>query len=77
MREVLVLADKHRGLRLANVEPPGSKAALLLQRTPTTASTYWIGDRTDDSDLEAEGRTDQAKANLKQAGEKVKDPFNR
>jgi uncharacterized protein YjbJ (UPF0337 family) len=35
-----------------------------------------IGDHTDDSDLESEGRTDQTKANLKQAGEKVKDAFN-
>jgi uncharacterized protein YjbJ (UPF0337 family) len=34
-----------------------------------------IGDHTDDSDLEAEGRADQTKANLKQAGEKVKDAF--
>ncbi|MBC7291936.1 MAG: CsbD family protein [Actinotalea sp.] len=30
-----------------------------------------IGDR----DLEAEGRTDQSKASIKQAGEKVKDAF--
>ncbi|MGW5436841.1 CsbD family protein [Nocardia asteroides] len=29
----------------------------------------------DDRDLEREGRTDQTKANLKDAGEKVKDAF--
>jgi len=32
---------------------------------------------TDDEELEAEGQTDQAKGDLKQAGEKVKDAFKR
>ena len=32
-----------------------------------------IGRATDDEELEAQGRTDQAKSNLKNAGEKVKD----
>ena len=32
-----------------------------------------IGRATDDEELEAAGRTDQAKASLKQSGEKVKD----
>jgi uncharacterized protein YjbJ (UPF0337 family) len=32
-----------------------------------------VGRATDDEELEAKGRTDQSKANLKQAGEKVKD----
>ena len=32
-----------------------------------------IGDATDNRDLEAEGRKDEGKADLKQAGEKVKD----
>jgi uncharacterized protein YjbJ (UPF0337 family) len=36
-----------------------------------------FGRATDDEDLEAEGRTDQAKSDVKQAGEKVKDAFNR
>lgn len=36
-----------------------------------------FGDATDDTDLEAEGKADQAKANLKQAGEKIKDAFER
>jgi len=31
------------------------------------------GQATDDPGLEAEGKTDQTKGNLKQAGEKVKD----
>lgn len=34
-----------------------------------------VGEATDDRDLQAEGKTDQSKANLKQAGEKVKDAF--
>ena len=34
-----------------------------------------MGRATDDRDLEAEGHTDQAKGNLKQAGEKIKDVF--
>jgi uncharacterized protein YjbJ (UPF0337 family) len=34
-----------------------------------------VGRATDDESLEAEGRTDQASGNLKQAGEKIKDVF--
>ena len=34
------------------------------------------GKVTDDEKLEAEGKGDQVKANLKQAGEKVKDAFS-
>jgi uncharacterized protein YjbJ (UPF0337 family) len=33
------------------------------------------GEATGDDSLRAEGETDQAKGNLKQAGEKVKDAF--
>ena len=33
------------------------------------------GKATDNKDLEAEGKTDQTKGSLKQAGEKVKDAF--
>lgn len=33
------------------------------------------GQATEDEQLEAEGRSDQAKGNLKQAGEKAKDAF--
>jgi uncharacterized protein YjbJ (UPF0337 family) len=35
-----------------------------------------VGDATDNRDLEAEGQRDQAGANLKQAGEHVKDAFD-
>ena len=37
----------------------------------------FIGRHTDDERLEAEGRTDQTKADLKQAGEKVRDAVRR
>ncbi|MGY1691381.1 CsbD family protein [Geodermatophilus sp. SYSU D01105] len=36
-----------------------------------------VGRATGDRDLEAEGRGEQAKSNLKQAGEKVKDAFRK
>jgi uncharacterized protein YjbJ (UPF0337 family) len=34
-----------------------------------------VGKATDDEQLQAEGKADQAGANLKQAGEKIKDVF--
>ena len=34
-----------------------------------------IGDATDDPDMEAEGQNEQTKANLKKAGENIKDAF--
>jgi uncharacterized protein YjbJ (UPF0337 family) len=34
-----------------------------------------LGKATDDEQMEAEGKGDQAKADVKQAGEKVKDAF--
>jgi len=36
-----------------------------------------VGKVTDDKELEAQGQSDQAKSNLKQAGEKVKDAFTK
>ena len=35
-----------------------------------------LGKATGDHDTEVEGKTDQSKADLKNAGEKVKDAFN-
>lgn len=35
------------------------------------------GEATDDKSLKAEGKTDQGKADLKQAGEHVKDAFKK
>jgi uncharacterized protein YjbJ (UPF0337 family) len=34
-----------------------------------------VGQVTNDEELEAEGKVDETKANLKQAGEKIKDVF--
>ena len=34
-----------------------------------------VGSATDDEELERQGKTDQAKSDLKDAGEKVKDAF--
>ena len=34
-----------------------------------------VGEMTGDNDMRAEGKTDEAKGNLKQAGDKVKDAF--
>jgi len=34
-----------------------------------------LGDASNDHDMQAEGKKDQSKADLKQAGEKVKDAF--
>ena len=36
-----------------------------------------VGDATGNKDLQAEGKKDQSKADLKQAGEKVKDAFKK
>ncbi|MFI5730016.1 CsbD family protein [Kribbella sp. NPDC051587] len=36
-----------------------------------------IGDLTDNKDLENEGKTDQTKADLKNAGENIKDAFKK
>ena len=35
-----------------------------------------IGERTDDQEMQDEGAVDEAKGDLKQAGEKVKDAFS-
>jgi len=45
-----------------------------LQETKGSAKEG-VGDATGDEQLQAEGKNDQAKGNLKQAGEKVKDAF--
>ena len=36
-----------------------------------------VGKATDDEELENQGKADQVKGNLKQAGEKVKDAFGK
>jgi uncharacterized protein YjbJ (UPF0337 family) len=36
-----------------------------------------LGEASDDQDMQAEGRGEQSKADLKQAGDKVKDAFKK
>ena len=49
-----------------------------LKNTSQNLKGEWkerVGDALDDEDMQAEGKADQTKADLKQAGEKVKDAF--
>ena len=41
------------------------------------AAKEHLGKSTDDEQMEREGQIDQTKSNLKEAGEKVKDAFNK
>jgi uncharacterized protein YjbJ (UPF0337 family) len=41
------------------------------------AAKEHVGKATDDEQMEREGKADQTKSNLKQAGEKVKDAFKK
>jgi uncharacterized protein YjbJ (UPF0337 family) len=50
------------------------KAKNAVQKT-VGAGKEKAGQATDDKSLEAEGKGDQTKGNLKDAGEKVKDAF--
>ncbi|MDQ3825481.1 MAG: CsbD family protein [Actinomycetota bacterium] len=54
------------------VDKAKNKAEELIGQVKKAA-----GETTDDDQLKAEGKTDQIKANLKQAGEKIKDAFNK
>jgi uncharacterized protein YjbJ (UPF0337 family) len=51
-------------------EKADNKAEELKGKSKAT-----VGDATDDKDLQAKGRAQQAKGSMKQAGEKVKDAF--
>jgi uncharacterized protein YjbJ (UPF0337 family) len=55
---------------MSNEDKASNKIEELAGKGKETA-----GRATDNPDLEAEGKGDQAKSNLKQAGEKVKDVF--
>ena len=59
-------------LTVADVRTTRSRT---LPRRPPAGSRKGVGDATDNEDLQAEGQVDQSKANVKQAGEKVKDAF--
>ncbi len=53
---------------------PTTRSRTRQTSWPSKAKEAW-GDATDDPGMEAEGKMDQAKSDLKQAGEKVKDAF--
>jgi uncharacterized protein YjbJ (UPF0337 family) len=57
---------------MATEDKAANKAKQIKGRVKEVA-----GDATNDDDLKAKGRADQAKGNLKQAGEKVKDAFKK
>jgi uncharacterized protein YjbJ (UPF0337 family) len=50
-----------------------------IERLPTTrgGNTMGLGDKIDNAAEKAGGKADQAKGDLKQAGEKVKDAFKK
>jgi uncharacterized protein YjbJ (UPF0337 family) len=52
----------------------GDKIENAAQKAKGTAKEK-AGEATDDDQLEAEGKVDKAKADVKQAGEKIKDAF--
>ena len=52
------------------------KAKNAAQEAKGKVKEGW-GDATDNPELEAEGKADQAAANVKQAGENVKDAFKK
>jgi uncharacterized protein YjbJ (UPF0337 family) len=64
------LAALGTGLDMSNEDKVSNKIDELAGKGKEAA-----GRATDNPDLEAEGKGDQTKSNLKQAGEKVKDVF--
>ena len=58
------------GERMSGIDKAKNKAEELQGQGKEA-----LGRATDDPDLEAEGKADQASGNIKQAGEKVKDIF--
>jgi uncharacterized protein YjbJ (UPF0337 family) len=66
----VALTSAGTGTPMSNEDKVSNKIDELAGKGKETA-----GKATDDPDLEAEGRGDQTKSNLKQAGEKVKDVF--
>jgi uncharacterized protein YjbJ (UPF0337 family) len=61
-------ARRRRGASVSNEDKARNKAQDVKGK-----AKEGIGKATDDKETEREGKADQAKADLKQAGEKVKD----
>src|SRR5262249_57020217 len=59
-----------KGDAMSFVDKAKNKAEELMGKGKEAA-----GEATDDDELKVEGKADQIKANLKQAGEKIKDAF--
>ncbi len=57
---------------MGNDDKAANKGEGMLGKAKET-----LGDATDNRDLQNEGKKDQSKADLKQAGEKVKDAFKK
>jgi uncharacterized protein YjbJ (UPF0337 family) len=59
-------------MEMATEDKAANKAKELKGRAEEIA-----GDVTDDEELKAQGRSNRAKGNIKQAGEKMKDAFKK
>ena len=57
---------------MGNDDKPENKTEELKGKAKET-----VGRATGDEELEAQGKGDQVKSNLKQAGEKIKDAFKK
>lgn len=74
-----------RGQLTSNRHRQGKKTSIVAAEDTAAATateakgktTEGLGKVTGDEEWEAEGKGDQAKGNLKQAGEKVKDAFKK
>jgi uncharacterized protein YjbJ (UPF0337 family) len=64
------LVPRRREITMSGIDKMKNKAEELGGKGKEA-----VGDATDDRDLQAEGKADQASGDLKQAGEKVKDVF--
>ena len=62
------VGDENREVLMGLADKAKDKAEELAGKAKGT-----VGDKTDNPDLEAEGRMQESKADLKQAGENVKD----
>jgi uncharacterized protein YjbJ (UPF0337 family) len=65
-------AQRHKEDDMGNEDKIANKGENLLGKAKES-----LGDATDNKDLQAEGKGDQSKADLKDAGEKVQDAFKK
>lgn len=72
LRTVLVIRRYREVAIMATEDKAANKVKEVKGKVKET-----IGKETDNDDLAAEGRADQTKGDLKQAGEKIKDAFKK